>query len=237
MPSSKPKLKPKLNSCWVTSANSFIAKNILEQLKGKYVFTTTTHQELDLCDSEAVNAFLKDKYFDCVIHTACVGGRGASSPNFKDTQDIFDKNYNMFENLLNNQDRFKYLINFGSGADKFNTDKYNNWYGKAKRVIALIIKEHKNMINIRLYGVWGKYEDETRFPTYCTTHDTVDIEDKLMRYINVDKLVKIVDGIIQRWPKGKREMTAGEPIRSSEFAKILNPNIKVNIKGKGEDYI
>ena len=222
-----PFLNPKRLKVWITAADSFIAHNILEQLD--YDFITTTHEQLDLTSSEAVNAFLRPLYFDYVIHTACIGGRR----NGTDDQTIFDDNYNMFENLLTNQNHYTYLINIGSGADQLDT-----WYGKAKYVIAEIIKEHTNMINIRCFGVWGKHEKPDRFPTYCRTHDKVVIdEDKLMRYIHVDGLVKIVDSIIQKWPTMKREMILGEPVLLSEFARQLNPNIKVVIKGKGKDYV
>src|SRR3990167_7632460 len=117
------------------------------------------------------------------------------------------------------------------------THKDNTWYGKSKRIISMIIKEDPNMINLKCYGVWGKYEKPDRFPTTCIMSDEITIEDKLMRYIHVDELVKIVDMINKKWPKTKREVTIGEPILLSKFAKQLNPNIKVIIKGKGKDYI
>src|SRR3990167_1535012 len=219
-------LKPKRLSVLITAKRSFIACNLLEQLD--YDFTAIGREDVDLTNTEAVNAFLSPYYFDYVIHTACVGGRR----NDPDDQRIFDDNYNMFENLLNNQNHYKYLINFGSGADQFNT-----WYGKAKRVIRGIIKEKHNMVNLRCFGVWGKYEKPDRFPTTCIMSDEIIIEEnKLMRYIHVDELVKIVDGIIQKWPV-KREIILGEPILLSEFAKQLNPNIKVIVKGQGEDYV
>jgi len=130
---------------WVTARNSFIARNILEQLD--YDFITTTHKQLDLTNSKAVSAFLKDLYFDYVIHTACIGGRRNDPDDIK----IFDDNFDMFENLLNNQSHFEYLINFGSGADQFDT-----WYGKAKRVIRGIIKVRPDIVNLRCFGIWGK---------------------------------------------------------------------------------
>src|SRR3990167_808485 len=222
-----PRLLNRKSSCLITAKRSFIARNILEQLD--YDFTAIGREDVDFTNSEAVSAFLKDLYFDYVIHTACVGGRH----NDPDDHKIFDDNYDMFENLKDNSQHYKYLINIGSGADQFDT-----WYGKAKRVIRGIIKEKPNMINFRCFGVWGKYEKPDRFPAYCQTHDEITIEeDKLMRYIHVDELVKIVDSVIKKWPKAKREMIIGEPILLSEFAKQLNPNIKVIIKGKGKDYV
>ena len=224
---SNPLLKVKKPRVWVTAGRSFIARNIIEQLD--YDFTSTVYEQLDLTDPEAVATFLEHEYFDIVIHTACVGGRFGQ----EDNQSIFDINYDMFENLLANEHHFKYLINIGSGADRFDT-----WYGKSKRVIANIIKIKKNMVNLRCFGVWGKYEKLDRFPSTCIMSDEITIpEDKLMRYIHVDGLVKIIDGLINKWPKNKREMTLGEPILLSEFAKQLNPSIKVIIQGKGEDYV
>lgn len=218
---------PRLLKVYITARDSFIAKNIMEQLD--YDFTATGRDQLDLTNSEAVDAFFEDKYFDVVIHTACMGGRRTD----KETRKTFDDNYDMFENLRNNQDRFRYLINLGSGADTLGTH-----YGNAKKVIANIIREKPNMFNLRCFGVWGKYEKPDRFPSYCTTHKQVTIkEDKLMRYIHVDRLVNHINGLILDWPLKTREITVGEPVLLSEFAKQLNPNIKVIVKGKGKDYI
>ena len=217
----------KRKSIFITAKNSFIARNILEQLD--YDFTATTHKELDLTDAEAVNKFFKDKYFDVVIHTACIGGRRDG----EDSVEIFDDNIEMFLNLFNNRNHWLKLINFGSGADQLNT-----YYGGAKELIGGIIKKSEDMINLRLFGVWGRYEKPDRFPAYCLNHDEVVIEeDKKMRYIHVDDLVTIVGDIIDYWPENTREMILGTPIKLSKFAKQLNPNIKVIIEGKGEDYI
>lgn len=212
-----PRLLKRRPSVWITSSTSFIAKNILEQLD--YNFTTTRHNELDLTNNEAVNAFLSPLYFDYVIHTACVGGRQTDDNH----EDIFTQNYEMFNNLFENQHSFKYLINIGSTSDRTGTG-----YGRAKRLIAGLIRDNKNMFNLRCEGVWGKYEKEDRFPSTVMNSDEIIIfEDKPVRYIHVDELVKIVDTIINKWPKTKREMTLGEPIMLSEFAKQLNPNIVI----------
>lgn len=223
----EPSLTSSKKTIFLTASRSFIAKNIQEQLDD-YNYTATSHNELDLTDSEAVSAFFKGEYFDYVIHTACVGGRR----NGPDDIHVFDDNLKMFLNLWNNRKHFDKLINFGSGADKLNT-----WYGMSKKLIADIISRSDDMVNLRLFGVWGKYEKPDRFPAYCLNHDEVVIEeDKKMRYIHVDDLVTIVGDFIEKWPE-TREMTLGKPIRLSKFAEQLNPNIKVIVKGKGLDYV
>ena len=221
-----PLLKPKRLKVWITAKNSFIAKNIMEQLD--YDFISTTHKELDLLDTQAVDDFLKDKFFDVVIHTARIGGRR----NEPDMEIDALENIVMFENLLINRHCFDILINIGSGAEI----KPTTYYGSAKFHIAEYIERLDRMYNLRCWGVWGKYEKSDRFPTYCQTHNEVEIEEKLMRYIHVDSLIKKIEWIIETRPKQKL-FIMGEPILLSKFAKQLNPNIKVIIKSKGKDYI
>ena len=198
----------------------------MEQLD--YDFTATTHQELDLTDTSKVDNFFKDKYFDAVIHTACIGGRR----NQPDSEIDALENIVMFENLLINRHHFSIFINIGSGTEI----KPITFYGAAKSQIANYIEKLDKMYNLRCWGVWGKYEAEDRFPTYCQTHDTVEIEEKLMRYIHVDDLIRKIEWIIEIRPKQKL-FIMGKPILLSKFAKQLNPNIKVIIKSKGKDYI
>src|SRR3990167_5551571 len=95
-----PLLKLKRLKVYLTAKNSFIAKNIMEQLD--YDFTATTHKELDLLDTQAVDDFLKDKFFDVVIHTARIGGRR----NEPDMEIDALENIVMFENLLINRHCF-----------------------------------------------------------------------------------------------------------------------------------
>src|SRR3990167_9648722 len=113
----EPSLKPKQLKVWITAKNSFIAKNIMEQLD--YDFIATTHQELDLTDTLAIDNFFKEQYFDVIIHTARMGGRR----NIPDTLEDGLENVIMFENLLINRHRFGILINIGSGAE-INHDTY-----------------------------------------------------------------------------------------------------------------
>lgn len=215
-----------MTSCYLTAKNSFIAKNIMEQLP--YKFTATTHSELDLTDTQAVDSFFKDKHFDIVIHTARVGGRR----NQEDT--VLDglENVIMFENLMINRHCYDILINIGSGAEVTPT----TYYGASKKVIADYISRIDRMYNLRCWGIWGKYEAKDRFPTYCQTHDSIEIKDKLMRYIHVDDLIKKIEWIIETKPTQKL-FNMGTPILLSEFAKQLNPKIKVKITGKGIDYV
>src|SRR3990167_10094570 len=132
-----PLLKPKRLKVWITAKNSFIAKNIMEQLD--YDFISITHKELDLLDTQAVDDFLKDKFFDVVIHTACIGGRR----NQPDSEIDALENIVMFENLLINRHHFSIFINIGSGTEI----KPITFYGAAKSQIANYIEKLDKMYN------------------------------------------------------------------------------------------
>mgnify|MGYP001574343557 CR=1 FL=1 len=198
----------------------------MEQLD--YDFTATTRKELDLVDTQAVDDFFRDKFFDVIIHTARAGGR----INQPDLEWEALENIVMFENLLINRHHFDILINIGSGAEI----KPTTYYGAAKSLIAKYVEKIDRMYNLRCWGVWGKYEAEDRFPTYCQTHNEVTIEDKFMRYVHVDDLVKKMEWVMETRPR-QRTYNLGEPIELSKFAKQLNPNIRIIIKGRGQDYV
>ena len=138
----------------VTGKNGFVGKNLSNQLG--YEITSIGREDFNLTDREATNNWFKDKYFDVVIHTAIVGGSRLK----KDNSEVFYQNLSMFYNLLANQDKFNQLISFGSGAELgYPTDPY----GLSKNIINKIIQTESKLNNIRIYGVFGKDEWDTRF--------------------------------------------------------------------------
>ena len=153
----------------VTGKNGFVGKNLSNQLG--YEITSIGREDFNLTDREATNNWFKDKYFDVVIHTAIIGGSRLK----KDNSEVFYQNLSMFYNLLANQDKFNQLISFGSGAELgYPTDPY----GLSKNIINKIIQIESKLNNIRIYGVFGKDEWDTRF-----------IKSNIKRYINKEPLI------------------------------------------------
>jgi len=97
----------------LTGGNGFLARSLLPRLQTCYDVTSVGRKELDLTKSETVKGFFKNKEFDVVIHTAIEGGNRIED----DTSDNFYNNLLMFENLMMYKDKFKLIINFGSGAE------------------------------------------------------------------------------------------------------------------------
>jgi len=212
----------------ISSGSSFIAKNIREQLK--YNFTAPLHLGLDLLDPKAVNKFFKNKYFDVVIHTAGVGGRG----NKTDGEDVFYQNVCMFENIIQNEEHFGKLINMGSGAEygkqlpivnvKETFERIpTDFYGMAKQVIGMVIERtKKDMVNLRTMAAWGKYEKPDRFiSTILSDPEELYIHDCLFNYCYVDDLVKIIDWFINNDSEYRTYNIGGTKIRLTDIAKKL----------------
>jgi nucleoside-diphosphate-sugar epimerase len=73
---------------------------------------------------------------------------------------VLDDNLKMHYNLLHHKNKYTKLITFGSGAEIFMSDQP---YGLSKKVIAKSILDNENLYNIRIYGLFGEGELETRF--------------------------------------------------------------------------
>jgi UDP-glucose 4-epimerase len=155
----------------VTGGNGFIGRNLVKSLKKDYEVYTPTSSQLDLTDEKLVEEYLRNKFFDVVIHCAIKGGRR----NIQDSAFTLQDNLKMFFNLMNNKDRFDRFITFASGADFDKTQNVNNNnhnlkesypinpYDMSKNIISRILKECSRCYNFRIYGAFGIDEAEDRF--------------------------------------------------------------------------
>jgi GDP-L-fucose synthase len=189
----------------VTGANGFIGRNLAAALEPEHEVTKLTRQTVDLTDRAAVDRFFENKEFDVVLHCAMVGGRRYIT----DDSNVTYNNLVMFYNLLANQDNFKKLINFGSGAE---IDRANNidlinfhyrenypsdYYGMSKNIIARLIENEDKCFSIRLFNVFGADEEEARFiksniQRYINKEAIIIHQDKLMDFFYIDDLITLV---------------------------------------------
>lgn len=196
----------------LTGSNGFIGKNILEQLGHKYSFVAPSHHELDLLDAKAVQNFLKrNKSFDLVIHTAVIGGN-RKIPN---TADIAYKNLQMFFNIARCQQYFKKMIHLGSGIEfgkekpiirfsETDLDKRvpKDPFGFYKYICAKYIEATEKILNLRLFGIYGKYEDfEIRFISNAICKSILGLPITINRnvyfdYLYVNDFINILDYFI-----------------------------------------
>jgi GDP-L-fucose synthase len=160
----------------VTGGTGFIGKNVVEHFRKSATVIAPAHKELDLKSPGEVQAFLKGHDIDYVVHCASVGVSSTGLLQSGVDEDIVGTNVMMFSNLIDNARYYKRLITFGSGAEydkrrpivrvtekELGASVPSDEYGFSKYTISKFIEnDDRNSICLRLFGVFGKYEDYRR---------------------------------------------------------------------------
>lgn len=154
----------------ITGGNGVIGKFLISKLKNHEVYVPK-RSCVDFTNREHVDLlFNSHSKFDLVFHCAVTGGHRLQ----QDSWDVLDNNVRMYLNLLEHRDKYNRFITFGSGAEIYT---HNEPYGLSKRLINKSITDKDNFYNIRIYGLFGEGELETRF-----------IRANLQRYINKEPI-------------------------------------------------
>jgi UDP-glucose 4-epimerase len=192
----------------ITGCNGFIAREISRNFKDKkYNLFLTNRSNLDIANTRQVDDFFKKNKIDYVIHTAISGGRKEHPDG---VNDLFE-NLVMYNNLANNNHRFKLMINLGSGAEfdrSLNIEEESedtifsrtpkDYYGLSKNLITRQIHQRENIFNLRLFGCFGALEGPRRLihesfhSSLKNTPPTIH-QDKLMDFFYVKDLCKVID--------------------------------------------
>lgn len=231
----------------IIGASGFIGKNIYEYLsekKDKYNIFIPSSKEFNAIDEEQVNSFLKKKYYDVIINSAV---HNSGSQKDKDSTKMLEYSMRMFYNFEKNQNLYGKMLYFGSGAefDKRNDilsvkeeDLGNNIpiddYGFAKYIISKAIENNGNIYNLRLFGIYGKYEHwQSKFISNicCKAIKNIPIsirQNVYFDYLFIDDFCKIVEWFIENEPKQKTyNVTTGQRIDLLTLAQKV-----VEISGK-----
>ncbi len=196
----------------ITGSNGFIGKNIVEGLKNKYIIDSLTSEELDLTNTDKTYQYFKMKQYECIIHTALYNGRKSGVK----PERILENNLRMYMNLLNNQDHYNKMIYFGSGAEfdknycmrNVNEDYFGKKipkevYGFTKYVMQQCCNNKDKIINLRLFGVYGKYEDyHSRFISNACCraiyNKPITINQNVVfSYLYIEDLIKVLPHFIE----------------------------------------
>ncbi len=203
----------------LTGGNGFIGKNILESfLKNKYNIIAPSSSELNLSNDKEVDVFFKNNDIDFVIHSASKPGHR----NALDINNVFYNNTRMFFNLERNKKYYKKFINIGSGAiydirayqlkmkeDFFTKNIPIDQHGFCKYVCGKYIENTDNFFDLRVFGIFGKYEDYTiRFISNMICKALLDLplrikQNRFFDYIFIDDLMPVLDYFIQNEPNYK----------------------------------
>ncbi len=220
--------------------SGYIGKNINEYLIDRnYRVVSPTSKDLDATDEVSVRNFLIKEYYDVIIHSAVDN----YSPRGKNEGSRFLYNtLNMFYSFEKNKDLFGKMIYFGSGAEydksndiisvkecDFGKNIPKDEYGFAKYIIAKHIENSNNIYNLRLFGVFGKYEHwKSKFISNacCKVINNIPIsirQNVYFDYLWIDDLCKIVEWFINNKPEfNTYNVTTGKNIDLLTIANIVN---------------
>lgn len=203
----------------ITGANGFIGKNLVEKLHGKYLIESPGRAKLNLLDGELVEAYLKTNRFDVIIHAANTNNtrNTATTP-----YESLDGNLRMFFNLERCKEYYGKMYYFGSGTEYdmqhyipdmkeeyFGTYIPKDAYGFSKFIMSKSCEQANNIYDLRLFGVYGKYEEwERRFISnaICRALKGKDItiqKNVYFDYLWVDDLCHIMEWFIENEPQYK----------------------------------
>ncbi len=151
----------------LTGGSGMTGRNLLEQMQDHYEILAPSHRELELLDEDAVRHFIKNNKIDVVVHAAIK----PLHRDAKNTNDLVKDNLKMFFNIARNSCYFKKMIYIGSGSiydmryyqpkmkeEYFDAHVPNDDTGLHKYVIAKYIENVNGIIELRVFGLFGKYE-------------------------------------------------------------------------------
>ena len=189
----------------MTGGSGFIGRNLTEALKEDYLVFSPSHKELDILDHDALQSYIAKHGIDTVIHAAVhvPGVNGAEKEFFNDMQMFFN-----LEKLSENLDK---VIYFGSGAEydkRFHIRDVKEEeigkhipvteYGLAKYAMNKIARASDNIYNLRLFGVFGKYEQwEIKFLSNLCCKAVYDLpltirKECRFNFLFIDDLIQVV---------------------------------------------
>lgn len=215
----------------ITGGSGFIGKTLTKSLSKDYRIFSPSHKELDILNRSSVDPYIKKNEIEIVIHCAIKGG-----PN------LISETVVMFSNILRNANKLDKIIYFGSGAeyDKFrNLNKVSEEeigkhipsqdVGLSKLLCFKLGEKHRNVIYLRPFGVYGKYENYLQaFISNSIAKNLLGLPIKINQnikfdYLFEDDLVQIVEYFLNHKTKfSDYNITPAKSITLEKIVKIIN---------------
>ena len=238
---------------FLAGGTGFIGRNVLERLSESHTVVAPRRPELDMLDERSVHEYLSRESFDAVIHSAVKPGHR----NAKDPRDQLFHNTRMFFNVVRNADRYGKLIFLSSGAvydarayqpkmkeEYFDTSVPVDEHGFSKYLISKYIHDTGSAVELRLFGVFGKYEDYAiRFISNAICKALFDLpitlkQDRRFDYLYVDDLMPVLEHFIRNEGSySSYNVTPDESIALSELVelvrKITGKDVPVVVREEG----
>lgn len=196
----------------VTGGSGFIGRHLAAGLAAAHSVRAPGRAELDLLDAAAVRSYLEGQSFDAVLHAATWDATPTSQ---KDRSRVLDHNLRMFANLFRERLHFGRLIHFGSGAEYGRSSWHAGMreeeadgvvpeddYGLSKGAIHALARESGQVLNLRLFAVFGPGEDwRTRFISSNICRALLGLplvirQDREFDFLHVDDVVRAVASVL-----------------------------------------
>lgn len=242
----------------ITGAHGYIGGNITKSLQKNYRLLKPSHAELDLLDEKATLNYFKKHPVDVVIHCAVVGG----SRKEEYERGMFYDNVRIFFNLVRCQRYYQRMINIGSGAEydkrypivrvkEDDLDKRvpSDEYGFYKYVCANYINQVKNIVDLRVFGMFGEGEDyRYRFISNAICRHIfglpiVMVQDVYFDYMDILDFMKIIEYFVKHQPTySAYNIGTGKKVNLRTIAQKINlivgekREIIVNKPGLNNEY-
>lgn len=212
--------------------SGFIGHNMLNFFVKKYNLIHPSHKELDVLDEEKVAKYLKLGQYDIVLN--CLDWRCSDNA-------YFENKLRMFNNLAKYRNLYGKMIYFGSGAEyardlpiidisetAFDRKIPVDTYGGCMHQISMTAMHSENIYNLRLFGIWGKYEIwQRRFISnaICKAmfgYPVTIRQDSCFDYLFIDDLCRIVQWFIENEPiYHDYNAVSGEKYYLKELAELV----------------
>lgn len=242
----------------VTGGSGFIGRNLVEYLSADHAVLAPNRLELNMVDELAVADYLHRHQVDVVIHSAGKPGHR----NAKDPSGVFYANTRMFFNLVRNRDHFGRMLIIGSGGgydsrhyqpkmpeEYFGQYMPEDEHGFFRFVTGKFIAEMGNVFDLRLFGVFGKYEDYAiRFISNAICKAIYDLpitlrQNRRFDYLYVRDLMPIIDHFLfAPLEFSEYNLTPDNSVELLELAKMVREisgkdlPIIVAKEGVGQEY-
>ena len=226
----------------ILGSTGFIGRNLKEYFEKEpsLQLDCPTRQQLDVLDERAVDAYLRQARPDVVINAAI-----CRNPRYFENRRMeseLSQDLRMFHILEKRQHLYGKLLYFGSGAeygkqapivsvkeDELSGDLPLNEYGMAKYVIGRAIEHSDNIYNLRIFGLFGKYENwKTTFISGACCKALRGLPITIRRnvvfdYLYISDFCRIVFQIINSTPRFHTyNLSSGRKIELLELAKMIN---------------
>lgn len=215
--------------------HGFVGRNLAPALRERYAVFTPSSRELNLCDYDQAARYLDEQRIDTVIHSAL------QSLLHTGLEDVMLHDLQMFYNLDQLSGQLDRVLYFGSGAEFDKRLPMENiqeealgrsipadYYGLEKYIMALRARESRNIYNLRLFGIFGKYEHwQSKFISNLCCKAMYDLplsirQNCMFDYLYVDDLAPIVIWFLEHAPKlHDYNVCTGLPVSLREIADVV----------------